>query len=53
MISASQDDNATLVCLLEAQLMAALLKINTEPEVECFSAQSESECPKSGLGVAS
>ena len=43
MISASQEDSATLVCLLEAQLMAALLKMKTAPEVECFSAQSESE----------
>ena len=39
---ASQDDSATEVCCLLPQEMAALLSMKTKPEVECFTAQSES-----------
>ena len=53
MISASQDDNATLGCFLDAQLMQAEPMENTYPEVECFTAQSESDMPERSLPEAS
>ena len=45
MISASQEERAIVTCRLEAQDMAAPDSMNTEPEVECFTAQSESLMP--------
>ena len=44
-ISASHDDSATQACFLHDHEMAALLYMNTEPEVECLVAQSESVKP--------
>ena len=43
--SASQDDSATLSCFFEAQETAAELYMKTQPVVECFSDQSESDMP--------
>jgi hypothetical protein len=42
MISASHDERATVVCFLDDQLTVAEPKWNVKPEVECFTAQSES-----------
>ena len=43
--SDSHEDNATEGCFLEPQLIAAWLSMNTQPLVECFTAQSESDMP--------
>ena len=40
-----QDESATVGCFLEPHEMAALMYLNTWPEVECFTAQSESDMP--------
>eukprot|EP00965_Chrysotila_dentata_P005746 189655-Pleurochrysis_carterae.AAC.1 len=45
MISALQDDNATLGCFFDAQKTAAWLYTKTYPDVECRVAQFESENP--------
>ena len=42
-ISASQEERATLFCFFEPQEIAAWLRMNTQPLVECLVAQSESE----------
>ena len=42
-ISASQEDNETVACFLEDQLMVAVEYLNVYPEVEWRTAQSESE----------
>ena len=42
-ISASQEERAMLFCFLEPQETAAWFSTNTQPEVECLTAQSESE----------
>eukprot|EP00965_Chrysotila_dentata_P245639 6206681-Pleurochrysis_carterae.AAC.2 len=52
MISASQDDRATVGCFLLLQVMEALPYINTWPEVEWRVAQSESEKPAKGSASA-
>eukprot|EP00965_Chrysotila_dentata_P110833 3662976-Pleurochrysis_carterae.AAC.1 len=52
-ISASQDESATVGCFLLLQVMAALPYRKTCPEVECRVAQSESEKPVRGrLSIA-
>ena len=48
MISASQEERATLGCFFEPHETVAELKSKVKPEVECFTAQSESLCPFSG-----
>ena len=42
MISASHEERATVDCFLEAQLIVAEPRWKECPEVECFTAQSES-----------
>ena len=44
-ISASQDERATEGCFFEAQLMVAEPRWKVCPDVECFTAQSESLYP--------
>ena len=51
--SASQEDSAMEVCFLEPQEIAALLSMETKPEVECLTAQSESVMPCSAVMPAS
>ena len=48
MISASHDDKATESCFFDPHEMAAELNVNTQPVVECFTAQSESVMPDIG-----
>eukprot|EP00965_Chrysotila_dentata_P106615 3521451-Pleurochrysis_carterae.AAC.1 len=48
MISASQDERATVGCFLLLHVKAALPYRKTCPEVECLVAQSGSENPASG-----
>eukprot|EP00965_Chrysotila_dentata_P109770 3627422-Pleurochrysis_carterae.AAC.2 len=47
-ISASQEERATLGCFLDDQEIAAGPCMNTQPDVECHTAQSESVCPWTG-----
>ena len=42
-ISASHDERETDFCFLEPHMMAACASRNTQPLVECLTAQSESE----------
>ena len=53
MISASQEDSATLVCFLEPQETTAVEYVNCQPDVECLTPQSESLCPRRGFFSAS
>eukprot|EP00965_Chrysotila_dentata_P002760 89638-Pleurochrysis_carterae.AAC.1 len=52
-ISASQEESATLACFLDDQEMAVLPYVNTHPVLECRTAQSESEWPRTLCGHSS
>ena len=50
-ISASHEERATVACFLEAHEIAADMYLKHMPEVECFTAQSNSDMPDSGATV--
>ena len=52
MISASQEERATLFCFFDDQLIAADMYLYTQPVVECLTAQSESVIPCNGCRVS-
>ena len=51
-ISASVEESAIVGCFFDPQLMAARWKVKTLPDVECFTAQSESLMPDTGCSHA-
>ena len=52
-ISASHEESATEACFFEPHAMVAELYLNTNPDVECCTAQSESDMPERGASSGS